>query len=37
MKDLEINLRDSNEFKQWQKKNREKERIEELEHQQKSI
>lgn len=36
MKDLEINLRDSNEFKEWKKKNQEKERIEELEHQQKS-
>ena len=36
MKNLEINLRDSTEFNNWQKKNKEKEKIEELEYQQKS-
>lgn len=37
LKDLEVNLRDSTEFNHWQKKNKEKERIEELEYQQRSI
>lgn len=37
IKDLEINLRDSSEFKQWKQKNQELERIQELEYLQRSL
>lgn len=37
VRDLEVNLRDSSEFEQWQRHNKEQARLEELERQQRSI